>query len=247
MKLDNLRRSVAEALRDGMTHSVMKIAFDDLGMPPEPDNPQDDQLWNSKVTYALWRFSVMGDEGFLDIAEKIVRRLKSRYLLDEIHDTRDADLPPLDETCRRLIAEQYDGLGTIEGRRNLGAFLGEFEMFPSDVRSGGSPFSPTGSESKNLFGTYRDGEIDTLIFLDRIGAYAWAKRRFLAMIGASLDRRSRTAHEAGILKKRLAPVLAKSGWTLTDEGADPRDPVWRIVPLRRGVSGFAKGSYRVPG
>src|SRR4051794_39954621 len=164
MKLDSLRRSVAEALRasPSLSHSKIKIAFDDLGMPPEPDIPQAEQPWNSKATYALWRFSFLGDEDFLDIAEKLARRLKSKQLLDEIHDARDANLPPLDEACRRLIAEQYDGIGTIEGSRNLSAFLGEFEMFASDVRGDFYSALPFGSEGDNLFEAYRDGEMDTL-------------------------------------------------------------------------------------
>ena len=76
MKLDSLRRSVAEALQGSLSHSKIKIAFDDLGMPPEPDTPQAEQPWDSKATYALWQFSFLGDEDFLDIAEKIARRLK---------------------------------------------------------------------------------------------------------------------------------------------------------------------------
>src|SRR3954451_11975428 len=131
MKLDSLRRNVAEVLPDSLTHSKMKIVFDDIGMPPEPDITREDQPWNSKATYALWRFSVLSDGDFLDFAEKIAISLKSKSLLTEIHDARDASMPPLDEACRRLIAEQYDGLSTIEGKRNLRAFLGEFDSFSS--------------------------------------------------------------------------------------------------------------------
>lgn len=239
MGLDRIRKSFSDAMRDCYSHSRMIEVFSELGMPPEPDIPRDDQPWNSKATYALWRFSLVPDESFLVLAEKIARQKRLADLLDEVFEAQDEGLPPLDEVCRRRIAEQYVLPETIAGLRSLESLFGEFSAeFAANIDFRIFSFDLSGKPPPSIDESF--GKTDTLALMKQIRAFSWSRRRFLALVERSLEPRSRPPARALDLRNRLAPIMAESGWTMIDEGADPADPRWRIVPLRRGVGSVVK-------
>jgi hypothetical protein len=236
MTLEQLRKEITDGIC-AMAVGHISEECDKLGLPPLPDTVEENESWSGAKNYTLSRLELMSVDDTLILAETVARRLKLADLLDEIFEMQDAEMPALDEVCRRQIADLYPDGSTIAGARSMESFFGEMHAStPFNMRW----WALDAGWDRGRFDDYEVGHCNTLFLFENIKAFGWSRRRFISLIETSLEPRSRAADKAAALKDRLISVLSRHGWTLVNQGPDEADPEYRIVPLRRAVAGGVK-------
>jgi hypothetical protein len=199
-----------------------------------------EEAFSSKMRYVLTRLEGLSDEELLELAEKVLAQHPS-YTLEELV----AKLKPgvsyqIGELTRRAVVRELEQLGDLSGHLGIIDFLEriwslkQIKAVDYDVLS----CSNMADSVYQHMVTNDDWSITDL--LEHLNAYNISDRRFgkcLELVVSPLAR-----DEAGqkSYAARLNVHLAKDGVELRHVEEQSGYPVYRLIPLRDGVSGRAK-------
>jgi hypothetical protein len=190
----------------------------------------------SKRDRAIAMFEGKADRDVAGIALTIGQHFREPELEEAALAILESGELSISEITRRDLARCYGE--DLNGERDLLELLRQF--FPIDAMPFDFPFGRSLADeiSQHMIRNPGDWSVEDLF--DRVGAYKCSRRRFVGVIEATLNPLARRGETQEQLVQRLDPILRRDGFCFELAGEESGYPVYRVSPVRSGVSGAPK-------
>jgi very-short-patch-repair endonuclease len=148
----------------------------------------------------------------------------------------EADEPPITEITRRDVARCFgDGLSGEQNALDLVR-----RHFPIDTFAGAFFFGHSLAQDIERHVVLNPGDWPTEFLFEKLGALTCSRRRFGALIEASVHPLARRGDHQVQLVNDLNAVLRRDGYQLEVVGEESGYPIYHLSSIRRGVAGIPK-------
>jgi hypothetical protein len=200
-----------------------------------------EEAFSSKNRYVLTRLEGLSEDDLVELAEKVVAQ-HPRYSLEELLGKLKPSVSyRIGELTRRAVVRELNRLGDLSGHLGIVEFLERIWSLKQIKAVDHGSLNGCHTMADSVFQhMVRNDDWSITDLLEYLNAYSISDLRFgkcLELVVSPLVR-----DEAGqkSYAARLNTLLAKDGVELRHVEEQSGYPVYRIVPLRDGVSGRAK-------
>ncbi|CAN96795.1 hypothetical protein sce6626 [Sorangium cellulosum So ce56] len=229
--INDVRDAIGRALQKHVKDYNLAAVCTELGITPNEEG---------KVT-SKWRtvlnWMSKEPEQVMSIAERVVERFPT-YDLEEVVWKRQEEQPGISELARRKLLADLANLPNPWGE--LGVFAVVDPLFPLKDFPSHASLSKTLADDMERHMVRNPGDWGIEMLAHKLGMLSVSGRRFRLFLEALLDPKLHDEAEQKRYIDTINPHLRRCGWELRVVGDDTGYPIYRTVPLHRGVEGRPK-------